>query len=71
GADKFVSLWKSFWLKISLVGYGSTTPNEVKKPRISDSRERCFKALGNVLRASSNGRVFISNIKKANCLKIS
>ncbi|RNA13436.1 hypothetical protein BpHYR1_039281, partial [Brachionus plicatilis] len=45
GADKFVSLWKSFWLKISLVGYGSTTPNEVKKPRISDSREGCFKAL--------------------------
>ncbi|RNA04547.1 hypothetical protein BpHYR1_002735 [Brachionus plicatilis] len=33
----------------------STTPNEVKKPRISDSGEGCFKALGNVLRASSNG----------------
>ncbi|RNA06678.1 hypothetical protein BpHYR1_038448 [Brachionus plicatilis] len=33
----------------------STTPNEVKKSRISDSGEGCFKALGNVLRASSNG----------------
>ncbi|RNA24716.1 hypothetical protein BpHYR1_002597, partial [Brachionus plicatilis] len=33
----------------------STTPNEVKKPRISDSGEGCFKALGNVLRALSNG----------------
>ncbi|RNA44544.1 hypothetical protein BpHYR1_042723 [Brachionus plicatilis] len=33
----------------------STTPNEVKKPRISDSGEGCFKGLENVLRASSNG----------------
>ncbi|RNA27833.1 hypothetical protein BpHYR1_049936 [Brachionus plicatilis] len=33
----------------------STTLNEVKKPRISDSGEGCFKALGNILRASSNG----------------
>ncbi|RNA24628.1 hypothetical protein BpHYR1_041764, partial [Brachionus plicatilis] len=33
----------------------STTPNEVKKPRISDSGEGCFKALGNVLGALSNG----------------
>ncbi|RNA28790.1 hypothetical protein BpHYR1_007331, partial [Brachionus plicatilis] len=27
----------------------STTPNEVKKPRISDSREGCFKALAEFL----------------------
>ncbi|RNA37150.1 hypothetical protein BpHYR1_039103, partial [Brachionus plicatilis] len=44
-----IELNPKFW------GYGSTTPNEVKKPRISDSGEGCFKALGNVLRASSNG----------------
>ncbi|RNA12346.1 partitioning defective 3 -like protein [Brachionus plicatilis] len=36
----------------------TTTPNEVKKPRVSDSGEGCFKALGNVLRDSSNGFLF-------------
>ncbi|RNA24911.1 hypothetical protein BpHYR1_009177 [Brachionus plicatilis] len=30
---------------MGFVQKGSTTPNEVKKPRISDSREGCFKAL--------------------------
>ncbi|RNA02725.1 hypothetical protein BpHYR1_053864, partial [Brachionus plicatilis] len=41
----------SIKIKVNLI---STTPNEVKKSRISDSGEGCFKALGSILRASSN-----------------
>ncbi|RNA09014.1 hypothetical protein BpHYR1_040700 [Brachionus plicatilis] len=48
----------------------STTPNEVKKPRISDSGEGCFKALGNVLRASSNGFYFKPDLGKSHQVKV-